>query len=437
MSSLKKNVLLTFFTDVSNLGFGILSSIITARWLGPEGKGIFAFVTLVPGIIVMLGNFGIAQSATYFIGQNKYDKDEVFNNIIIWLLISGTALASISLATLYSIPKFIYRDYLVILIPTIYFQLGSRLLLGSLLGQQKINEYNQSRLVKSISLLVLYICFIVFLGWEVKGALFAWLLSNLLEFCFILIKAYPRNYSIKLTIRRSWLKESLNYGKKIYLSNLVNFINYRIDRLLIISFLNPFQLGLYSVASNLAEKIWMIPDAISTVLFPKVSSKNKNDASNITKVISSVTVGLALLFSTLMIFIGSWIINTLFGTDFKDAFLPFAILVIGTAPFSLFKVIAAYFSGIGKQSYVLRITIIISTVNVIMNLFLIPRYGIIGASLSSSISYSLGGALALYWASRISGYSVSHFLSFWKIKNIEKATHKRKGGLINGLFETK
>ncbi len=121
-----------------------------------------------------------------------------------------------------------------------------------------------------------------------------------------------------------------------------------------------------------------------------------------------------------MILTGYWIITTLFGIDFKHAYLPFAILITGIIPFTLFKVISAYFTGIGKQNYVLRITIIIAIVNVIINLLLLPRYGIIGASLASSISYSLGGIISVYWASKISSYPIHSFLSFWKVKYLEK-----------------
>jgi len=426
MSVFKKNVIITFGTDVLNLGVGLLSGIITARCLGPEGKGIFAFVTLIPAMIVMFGNFGVGQSVVYFIGQKRFDRNEVFNSLIVWLLFSCTALVGICVMITYLVPEFKYREYLLILIPTIYFQIGSRFFSSILLGQQQLKEYNYARFIKSSSLVTLYICFLLFMKWGIIGAFVAYVLSDVFQFVFVVIKSRPREYSFKFRINWHWLKESLNYGKKIYLSNLVNFINYKADRFLIVAFLNPYQLGLYVVASNLAEKIWMIPNAISIVLFPKVSSQCEEDASNTTRLVSSATLGISLFLGLLMILTGYWIITTLFGIDFKNAYLPFAVLITGIIPFTLFKVVSAYFTGIGKQSYVLRITIIIAIVNVMANLWLLPRYGIIGASLASSISYSLGGIVSVYWASKISSYPMHSFLSFWKVKYLEKTIMQGK-----------
>lgn len=192
----------------------LLSGIITLRYLGPEGKGIFTFVILIPSMIAMFGNFGVAQSATYFIDQNKYKKEEVYNNLLNWLLISGTCLVILCISIMYLIPEFTYRAYLLLLIPTIYFQVGSRFISGFLLGLQELKSYNQARLLKSGSLIIGYICFLIIMKWHLIGAFIAWLISNRLEFGFVFLKTYSKKYQIKFRIDKSWLIRSLQYGKK-------------------------------------------------------------------------------------------------------------------------------------------------------------------------------------------------------------------------------
>jgi O-antigen/teichoic acid export membrane protein len=415
MSTFKKNIFFTFLTNVLNLGLGLLTGVILARSLGPEGKGIFTIITLIPALFVMLGNFGLSQSSTYFLGQRKYTEEEVFNNLMTWILLSGTTIAVICTGIIYFIKTLEYWEYLLVIIPSIYFLIGSRLLSGFLLGLQKIGDYNRIRLIRSSSHLALYVLFIILMGWKLKGALYAWLISCILEFVFNLIKSYPKNSKFRLKINFNWLKESLRYGKSIYFSNLLGFLNYKADRFIIIAFLNPYQLGLYSIASNLAERIWIIADSISTVLFPKVSSLNSEEAADITRKTSSACIGITVALSAIMILTGNWLIITLFGIDFKDSFMPFAILMIGTVPLSAAKVIAAYFAGIGKQHYMFRIAVISALLNIVLNLLLIPRFNIIGASLASAISYSVVTVIAFYWAKKTSHYPLHSFFSFWKL----------------------
>ena len=66
------------------------------------------------------------------------------------------------------------------------------------------------------------------------------------------------------------------------------------------------------------------------------------------------------------------------------------ILLPGVVVFSIFKVLNGYFSGIGKIKIIIYSFTPILFLNVILNFWLIPIYGINGAAISSTISYSLG-----------------------------------------------
>jgi len=89
-----KQTLITFAARVVQLIFGIGISIILARVLGPEGRGIFSLAILLPLFLVILSDFGIDSASVYYIGNKKYSPEEIFGaNIIFSILISILAIS--------------------------------------------------------------------------------------------------------------------------------------------------------------------------------------------------------------------------------------------------------------------------------------------------------------------------------------------------------
>ena len=82
-----KNTLITIGTQVLIFVFGMGISVIVARILGPERKGIYSLVVLLPGFLVYFTNFGIGQATVFYLGKKKYPPTEIFGNNIIYTTI--------------------------------------------------------------------------------------------------------------------------------------------------------------------------------------------------------------------------------------------------------------------------------------------------------------------------------------------------------------
>src|SRR5690625_4040025 len=93
------NIMTSLFTKFFLLFGGFIVSVITARLLGPEGKGIITAVFVFPTLIISFADMGIRQSTAYFIGQNKYRLSEVISSIaFLWII---TSLGSIIIVLIY------------------------------------------------------------------------------------------------------------------------------------------------------------------------------------------------------------------------------------------------------------------------------------------------------------------------------------------------
>jgi O-antigen/teichoic acid export membrane protein len=83
-----RDILITFSTQIIAVIFGIAVTIVTARVLGPEGKGAYSLILLVPTLLALLGNLGIGFANVYFGGKWRYSWAELSSNSLVSAVLS-------------------------------------------------------------------------------------------------------------------------------------------------------------------------------------------------------------------------------------------------------------------------------------------------------------------------------------------------------------
>src|SRR4029453_12300632 len=68
------------------------------------------------------------------------------------------------------------------------------------------------------------------------------------------------------------LRQALRFGSQAWGANLLQQINYRFDVLILAAFASTQDVGVYSVALTLTAAAWILPQALTTVLFPRIAS---------------------------------------------------------------------------------------------------------------------------------------------------------------------
>ncbi|MFD2433779.1 oligosaccharide flippase family protein [Mesonia maritima] len=87
MASFLKDIFRVGLSKGAMILFGLASSIITARYLGPEGNGVIAGLLVYPSLFMTIGSLGIRQSTTYYLGKKIYTEEEIKTAITqIWML---------------------------------------------------------------------------------------------------------------------------------------------------------------------------------------------------------------------------------------------------------------------------------------------------------------------------------------------------------------
>jgi O-antigen/teichoic acid export membrane protein len=396
---------------VSILGF--LTTILISRVLGVDLRGQFTLLMTIPSIIVTLGRFGFAHSIVYNI--NVSDKNKVIYTSFIVSIIAGIILMILTLIGLklysFNFAEKVRFEYLFIsclLIPLFFI---SDVLFGTLQGLKEIHFRNTIYTLQALFTLIAALIVAFIYGNQGLPYL---LMVNVLSYfivIFLSIKKIGIDYYISHKLFSvTTLKELFNYGIKSHFGNIFKQLSYRIDVLIIAYFLPIKELGLYAVAVTFSELVWKIPDAIGFVLLPTISAKNGKNSYEITAKVSRVIL-LPMLFVCVFIFLfNEYFLNLLFGKEFLEANSCVRFLLPGTFCFSLWKIYVNDLIARGKALVYSYSAAISALVIIVLDFLLVPKLGIIGASIASSVGYILATCYVIYKFNRYSKIHINELI---------------------------
>jgi O-antigen/teichoic acid export membrane protein len=263
---------------------------------------------------------------------------------------------------------------------------------GVLLALGRIRFWNLLQvLVPTVTLLAM-LTFVVGFRWGITGAVAACILAQVLDSAVVLYRT--RDLWLPLELREALTPKIwhvLRLGLKLGVINSISLLNYRIELLLLEAYRGLGAVGIYSMATSLAELIWLISTAISTaVIAPAIGS----DADHATSIVAR-GVRLAFVGSTVAaIALGAVafvFVPIVFGPAFHPAVAPLILLLPGVVAYAPASVVSVYFSmREGRTRHPLATSMISAACTALLCVALIPTYGMKGAAIASTIGYLAG-----------------------------------------------
>jgi len=291
-----KHSLINFTSQIIVLVFSLITSIILARTLGPQGKGVYFLVFMITTTSFNLVHSSIPVAGVYYIGIKKYRLEDLIINFIFLAIFLGIIGIALVFALFKFISLFLLKSvdplYLKVALFFIPLNLLTVFLSWIFLGLNDIPKYNLINIIRVVSTTALMA--VVCLFWR-----------NILFFIIANLSAYVVASITALVLLSGYLKKGgrfnfplikdvLIYGWKGHLGEILfNLIN-RLDSYLVKFFLGATFLGFYSVAL-IAESLWFIPMAIGMALFPEVSSSLLRDKDKDTAAVCRHSVFLTFL----------------------------------------------------------------------------------------------------------------------------------------------
>lgn len=387
-----KNALYTLIAGLTSFAMGLGTGIITARWLGPYDRGIFSLVSVLPHTIVAFVKLGMAQGSIYAIRREHADPGAVAGQLLVLAMlislpvVSGvyayqTQAASLLLGGASSL-------YLLLALPLVPLLLIESYYYGVLQAVDRFEIFNRRRLlagggglVGMAVVLVLFqqglaVAIVTSIG--ITAVLDLWLIATVVRACGVRFRWDGR-----------LARGLLTFGAKSHLQTIATHMHFRADLYLVAFLLNPRDVAFYSIATRLAEVILFVPESLGLVVYPKQAGSSKEIREELTAASCRHVMFMTALLGAALLLVGPWLVVAWYGGDYAPAGPPLLFVVPGVIMMSLFFMLSRAFTSQNRQEINILASGVALGCNVALNLWLIPRMGISGAGLSTTLSYSL------------------------------------------------
>jgi O-antigen/teichoic acid export membrane protein len=250
-----KNVIGTLLTKIILVFLKIGIGVLTARLLGPIGRGLFYSSTQVSGLVNTTGTLSIGEGLIYHIGKGKIAPHQVLGTVFMMMV----GFTSILLVALYLLEPLLTQYFLdelpeeitpliFLLIPTTMIEYFST---SALRGLKVFSIVNKLTVVTRVNIFLLMFIALVFWSTDVYTAVLAYTIAITLNAVLYLIVLF---YQSQLHFSVSWgeLNNIIRYGAKAHIGTLLTEVEYRLDIFILLFFLNATAVGIYSIGVTMA-----------------------------------------------------------------------------------------------------------------------------------------------------------------------------------------
>jgi O-antigen/teichoic acid export membrane protein len=388
--------------------------IILARVLGPEGRGLYAAILVVPMLIISFAELGIKRSTIYHVGKKLYKEEDIVSALIVTVLFTSTI--GVVICAFF----FFFNDNPEFTLPLIIlavFRIPLRLFRkyagGFFLGKQQFNRSIFLNWLFVITYTATIVLFLLIFKMYVLGALISLVISNLIVSIvalFYLLRSNPVKLSGELKVALGLIKLGLVYAVAIFIMK----IHTKIDIYLLNELSSLDQVGYYSISSRLAEK-WQIPFSIGGIIIAK-SANAKNHSlmnANIAKLFR-VTFLFGTLSMLVLFFVAPFLVPLLYGGAWTPSVEIVQYILPGILMLILAKVMGTRLAGIGKPWVFMFVAIPALIINITLNFLWIPGSGGLGAAMATNVSYTFLTLTGLFVYARVVKMPVWDIIRFRK-----------------------
>lgn len=383
-------------SKVVNLLASLLVGIMVARYLGPERYGLMNYVVSFVNLFLIIATFGFDNIEI----REEAKHPHLTSYILGTTFVLRTVLSLIAFFTI-SITAYLFEAdneaFLLIIIYSISVLLTPfdviRNHFTSLVKNEYIAQIGIAGAILSSMLKVLLLCY---------HAPLIWFIISLLFDTFVLVLGYCYVYNKKIgklqqwKFDRQWAKIMLNQSFPLLLSGAAAVIFLQIDQVMIGRMIDKSSVGYFSVASRFVEVLLYIPTISIQTISPILIEIKKGDEERYkikAQMFMNVCTWGILVLSFLLCLLAYPIILLTFGENYIPAVFPLQILVFKAVGATLNMTSGQILIIDNKQKYFVIRSLSGCIVCILLNLAIIPYYGIAGVAVVASLTQITAGYL--------------------------------------------
>jgi O-antigen/teichoic acid export membrane protein len=397
--SLGRNSAARFAADIFGMGFGVIVGVVTARFLGPHGKGLFSSLNLLSALVMHASSLGLGDAVAVFAGRRGITMQRAISATIGATLV----MTVVAVAVFWVLAVGAFRTDWHEVRPAAALCAASLVLwLPAYMGALILNAREQVG-AGSLVLLTINACtalgliaFVVVADWGLAGGMGATVFSGGVGLVLAVVLLARSGLSLRPTWDTRYLAPAARYGVAVAASYVVTAMLMRIDLLFTYAIAGSGPAGQYSVALTAGTVVGLLPMAIATAVFPRLPKLDPRAAEELTAKSVRIATAAALGGALVLVAVIPPGVPLVFGRDFGPAVVPALVLLISSMLWSIEFVLcraaaARGHAGLLVQSFGISLAVMCG-----LDLVLIGSFGIKGASLAATVGPLVGLAWALW-----------------------------------------
>lgn len=367
--------------------------VLTARWLGPEGRGQIAAATTWSALFFTISYFSLGQVVIHqvtiatdlrwlaptFVSLSVLT---VLLTVAVWLVAGGLYLVTqgamfqtdsvLLILSFLMVPFLIWENY------------ASSLLIAL----NRLELYNYSQVIaKSLSLILLIT--VLALGGGTAAVLGVMVVGQVI----LASAGLPELWSL-VNSHLTWptlaiLRTLMWGGIKLHANAVGTFLIFSTDVLVINYFWGENETGQYQLALQLINVLLIIPQAASTVMFSYVARLGSNGAWPYHRRALLGVLAMMLAVTVIAFWMGPWLVVWVVGEEFGPALDAFRWLLLALIGMTFSTVMAAQWIGRGLFWQSSMLTLLFGVMNIILSFIWVPQYGMYGSIWGTLITYGM------------------------------------------------
>jgi O-antigen/teichoic acid export membrane protein len=391
IQKLAKNIGSLFVSQILGYFIAFIYSIYLIRYLGVENFGVLSFALALTSILTVFCDLGLTTLMTREVAKDKSLTNKYLKNTISIKLLLSIAVVIFTVVIINNLgypQSELYVIYFLLL--SLIFTTFCGVFFSIFQAYEKLEYQSIANVLNSILMFIGVIILINYnsgLIWI--SALYA-LVNGLILLYYLYISTSKFKFPFpKIEFDFEFWKTSIAIALQFGLIGVFSTIYIWIDSVMLSFMVNNEAVGLYNAAYRIITVLLFVPFVMNAAIFPVMSKLYDSGGDSLNKLVEKYLKAMIIVSIPLGIgvtFLAKDIIILLFGNAYADSAIALQILVWATVITFIYSSYVSLFISADKQMTLNKIAFFGMIINIVLNLFLIPKFSFIAASFNTVLT---------------------------------------------------